>query len=319
MKKNAFFTFVAACIPGFGQMYYGFMRRGLSVGFWFCAVLALALFFKLTVIVLFLPLLWAFSFFDTFNIRSLTPAQYNALSDGFVPEALWEHALDFKKTSTGKPRKYIGVGLLVLGVLVLYSALITQNSQWQSLVQIPILGFFLQALPGLVVGLVVIIMGISLLRGRRPDFVNKLEDAVFSEDEAGVEKIKDVAISALETLNSLKVTEKEEDLLEDTESDKIDILGKRNLTNENINSTAENNIILQPIGVVSPEEEPEPLEAEPEPPVAEPEPLAEEPEPLAEEPESKEILDTVEISPGENRDNSLKKEKKSKQKKQRKK
>ena len=31
MKKNGFLTFIFACIPGAGQMYYGYMQRGLSL------------------------------------------------------------------------------------------------------------------------------------------------------------------------------------------------------------------------------------------------------------------------------------------------
>ena len=36
MKKNAFLTFIFACIPGAGQMYYGYMKRGLSMITFFC-------------------------------------------------------------------------------------------------------------------------------------------------------------------------------------------------------------------------------------------------------------------------------------------
>ena len=31
MKKNAILTFLCACVPGAGQMYYGYMQRGLSL------------------------------------------------------------------------------------------------------------------------------------------------------------------------------------------------------------------------------------------------------------------------------------------------
>ena len=36
MKKNALLTFIFACIPGAGQMYYGYMKRGLSLITFFC-------------------------------------------------------------------------------------------------------------------------------------------------------------------------------------------------------------------------------------------------------------------------------------------
>lgn len=39
MKKNGFLTFIFACIPGAGQMYYGYMQRGLSLITMFIAAL----------------------------------------------------------------------------------------------------------------------------------------------------------------------------------------------------------------------------------------------------------------------------------------
>ena len=43
MKKNSILTFLFACIPGAGQMYYGYMRRGLSVAivFWLGCVVGI--------------------------------------------------------------------------------------------------------------------------------------------------------------------------------------------------------------------------------------------------------------------------------------
>lgn len=41
MKKNAFLTFIFACIPGAGQMYYGYMKRGTSLLVYFCLFIML--------------------------------------------------------------------------------------------------------------------------------------------------------------------------------------------------------------------------------------------------------------------------------------
>ena len=44
MKKNAFLTFIFACIPGAGQMYYGYMKRGTSLLVYFCLFIMLGAF-----------------------------------------------------------------------------------------------------------------------------------------------------------------------------------------------------------------------------------------------------------------------------------
>ncbi len=180
MKKNLFLTFITACIPGFGPMYYGLMRRGLSIGFWFSAIFALTTFLNMNALVIFLPLVWAYSFFDTFNIRALTAEQYNTLSDNFVPDILFIQTFSFEKLSVGKSQKYLGWGLIILGGLFIYNLLI--NSALSFLTRIPILGDILYSLPGLIIGLIVALIGITMIRGRKPDFVDQLEKSLFADD-----------------------------------------------------------------------------------------------------------------------------------------
>ena len=71
MKKNGFLTFVFACIPGAGQMYYGYMKRGLSMITIFCLGVVVAAIIAPMVIVC--PIVWMYSFFDTYDlIRRMT-------------------------------------------------------------------------------------------------------------------------------------------------------------------------------------------------------------------------------------------------------
>lgn len=68
MKKNRFLAFLCALIPGAGQMYLGYLHRGL----WHMSVFAFctALTSLLELFGLALPVLWAFAFFDTFALIS---------------------------------------------------------------------------------------------------------------------------------------------------------------------------------------------------------------------------------------------------------
>ena len=63
MKKNAFLTFIFACIPGAGQMYYGYMRRGLSLITLFCVASAIGA--LIPPVLLAVPIIWMYAFFDT--------------------------------------------------------------------------------------------------------------------------------------------------------------------------------------------------------------------------------------------------------------
>ena len=67
--KNGFWTFCFSFIPGAGQMYQGYMKRGLTLVSLFCLAMGLGL---LTggLLAVAMPIVWMYSFFDTFNLRS---------------------------------------------------------------------------------------------------------------------------------------------------------------------------------------------------------------------------------------------------------
>ena len=79
MKKNGILTLLFACIPGAGQMYQGYMKRGLSLLLAFCLILFASTYFFLGALALFLPVIWLYAFFDSYALRS-------QLAAGTAPE-----------------------------------------------------------------------------------------------------------------------------------------------------------------------------------------------------------------------------------------
>lgn len=68
MKKNGILTLLFAFIPGAGQMYQGYMKRGLSLVLMAAAIgMASAL---IPPIAFALLVVFMYSFFDTFNLRA---------------------------------------------------------------------------------------------------------------------------------------------------------------------------------------------------------------------------------------------------------
>lgn len=66
---KSFLLFVCACVPGCGQMYQGYMKRGLSLTVAACCLLFVAVFLGLEPLLFFLAVIWLYSFFDTWNLR----------------------------------------------------------------------------------------------------------------------------------------------------------------------------------------------------------------------------------------------------------
>ena len=67
-RKSGFLTFCFACLPGAGEMYLGYMKRGLSVMLAFWGLIFVASLLNMGILGILAPVIWAYSFFDTFNL-----------------------------------------------------------------------------------------------------------------------------------------------------------------------------------------------------------------------------------------------------------
>ena len=118
MKKNGFLTFIFACIPGAGQMYYGYMQRGLSI-----AMILILCVMAATVVepLLFLCLvIWMYSFFDTYDlIRHMAAGEPK--EDSLLVPGNYEEI----KKLLPQHNKLIGWGLVGIGVWALYDTFIS--------------------------------------------------------------------------------------------------------------------------------------------------------------------------------------------------
>ena len=106
MKKNGILTLLFALIPGAGEMYQGYMKRGLSLITMFCLSVALGAWMGIEIFYIGAPILYMYSFFDTLIsqvfgvVRGLfvTPSSSFCSGSGSLP-ALSRSAL----VSTGLP------------------------------------------------------------------------------------------------------------------------------------------------------------------------------------------------------------------------
>ena len=158
MKKNGFLTFIFACIPGAGQMYYGYMQRGLSI-----AMILILCVMAATVVepLLFLCLvIWMYSFFDTYDlIRHMAAGEPK--EDSLLVLGNYE---DIKKL-VPQHNRLIGWGLIGFGVWALYDLLI---GNWVYKILTNVLGYghawdIINGIPNLVVGGLLVFAGFKLL------------------------------------------------------------------------------------------------------------------------------------------------------------
>ena len=170
MKKNGFLTFCFAFIPGAGQMYQGYMKRGLSlVGICCLAIAVASLLSPLQNAALAVCcVVWMYSFFDTFNLRA-------QLSEGTAPEDDYlihlGHDVSLDRFLERR-HKLFGWVLVAVGLYTLYDELVMDflrdlywntDSSWI----IRVIYNIMNEVPSVVICLAVIALGVWLVRGPR--------------------------------------------------------------------------------------------------------------------------------------------------------
>lgn len=158
MKKNGFLTFIFACIPGAGQMYYGYMQRGLSLITMFIACFIVgAIINKLAALAI---IVWMYSFFDTYDL-----VRHLAAGDPKEDGLLLVGNFDDVKKLIPQHTKLVGWGLIGFGVWALYDLLI---GNWVYKILTNVLGYgyawdIINGIPNLVVGGLLVFAGFKLL------------------------------------------------------------------------------------------------------------------------------------------------------------
>ena len=76
-KKNRFFTFIFSCMPGAGEMYMGFMNRGVSMMLLFVLTIVISVWLEQAVLMAICIVEWCFSFFYVNNIASRNDEEFS--------------------------------------------------------------------------------------------------------------------------------------------------------------------------------------------------------------------------------------------------
>lgn len=163
MRRNGFLTFCFSFVPGCGQMYQGYMRRGISLLGWFCLVIFLAMVLGMGTLSIFLLAIWAYSFFDSFNIRALPDEQRANFRDDYMPNAAFLKKVSGGKLQLeGKGGRILGWVFIAIGGLLLYDNFLRPVLD-QIAFYFPPVSFILYNIPALLLALGAIVAGIWIL------------------------------------------------------------------------------------------------------------------------------------------------------------
>lgn len=170
-KKNRFWTFCTACIPGAGQMYMGFMKMGLSMMLIFAVTIMVASWAQLGAVGCIAVVEWFYSFFYVNHLASLSDAEFDLVKDEYM---LGLDGIPGIKSFTEKYHKWIAYGLILLGICFLWD---TAASLLRSV--LPEQYYFISTImwrvgdyvPSVLVGCGIIYLGIKLISGKKVETI----------------------------------------------------------------------------------------------------------------------------------------------------
>ena len=169
-KKSSFLTFLCALVPGVGQMYLGLMKRGVSLLLAFSVITAVSGAFGMSFLVVLLPVIWCFSFFDTFKLRSLDPESLAAL-DYYLFIGNTNNRESILNLLRRK-RFIVGIVCIVFGVYFLFENVFMYFAY--RFIDYEVIYDIMHKIPAAIGGILVIALGIFLmLGGKKPKPIGK--------------------------------------------------------------------------------------------------------------------------------------------------
>lgn len=119
-KKNRFLVFLCSWIPGGGEMYLGFMKRGISLLGMFMLGIMIATITNIGVLTVLPLVVWVYSFFEANNLGALDDDKFYQVEDIYlfgIDEAVIRR---IKGPMLGKYSKVAAVILILLGINLLW-------------------------------------------------------------------------------------------------------------------------------------------------------------------------------------------------------
>ena len=165
-QKRGFWLFIFSLIPGAGEMYMGFFKQGISIMTLFWGIVAISGGMNLDFTVVFLPVIWFYSFFHVHNLKNLPPEEFYTVEDNYI----FHIDQFFRETDKLiKNRKPLAICIIIFGAAILWNSLTEMvfciiPNEW--------LSWYIQDLmshiPPLIIAIFIIWFGICLLTGKLP-------------------------------------------------------------------------------------------------------------------------------------------------------
>lgn len=175
-KKKGLWTFIFSLIPGAGEMYLGFMKRGVSmmlIFFLWCGF-CIGTYFETALFLV--PVIWFYSFFSVHNLVAMPDEEFYQQEDDYVLLHI-DRLVSADRWERGKVKFLAVICIFVGGFSVV-------NTVWRIFWRIlpnwiyDEVYFLRDDVPRVVISLLLIAFGVYLIRGKKQKLDEEQPDVI---------------------------------------------------------------------------------------------------------------------------------------------
>lgn len=164
-QKKGFWVFFFSLIPGAGELYMGFKKMGLSTMILFWGCIACAALLEIPALIFVLPIIWFYSFFNVHNLKCLTEEEFCSVEDHFLFPT--DELVSSRENFVRQYRNTLAALLIIFGICGLWNNLISLLQQLLPDSMFYILSDLTWRIPQLAISLILIVIGIRLVKGKK--------------------------------------------------------------------------------------------------------------------------------------------------------
>ncbi len=185
-QKNKILTFFFSLIPGAGQMYLGFMKRGLSLIMYIVAIGCAVAILTMEELLILIPPVWMYAFFDAVNLNSADKEYFETVKDDYITFDLLP---GFRTPSFSyESKKLWGKGLIIVGFTFLGYNALNILGEFAYNLGFSAVGFFINDIlryaPRFIISVILIISGKYLISGNRKNNSDMVNFTIFVDDHS---------------------------------------------------------------------------------------------------------------------------------------
>ncbi len=179
-KKNRFLLFCFSFLPGAGEMYFGFMKMGISLLSLFAICVMVTGYMQIGVL-MFVPfVVWVYGFFHANNLGALSDEEFYRIQDDYLFGFDGRVFAATRDSVMRKYRKALAMILILLGITMLWQSfcrvlrhIVGSDFYYKYISRFT--GIISSDIPRVIVALVIVWFGIKLIRGKKEE-LDRLED-----------------------------------------------------------------------------------------------------------------------------------------------